>query len=139
MGSFMLLHEKLSVFRNFRGLTQEEMAEKLNMSLSGYAKIERGETRLQTNKLEKIVAALEIELKDFISFDEKMVFNASFSHVERAENNQQNCYINSAKDLTHEIEKLQLIVKQKDEENKLLREQNCQLKEMIELMKQMLK
>jgi len=46
---------------------------------------------------------------------------------------------NSAKDLTHEIEKLQLIVKQKDEENKLLREQNCQLKEMIELMKQMLK
>jgi len=137
MGSFMLLHEKLSVFRNFRGLTQEEMAEKLNMSLSGYAKIERGETRLQTNKLEKIVAALEIELKDFISFDEKMVFNASFSH--HAENNQQNCYINSAKDLTHEIEKLQLIVKQKDEENKLLREQNCQLKEMIELMKQMLK
>ena len=128
----MLLHEKLSVFRNFRGLTQEEMAEKLNMSLSGYAKIERGETRLQTNKLEKIVAALEIELKDFISFDEKMVFNASFSH--HAENNQQNCYINSAKDLTHEIEKLQLIVKQKDEENKLLREQNCQLKEMIELM-----
>jgi len=137
MGSFMLLHEKLSVFRNFRGLTQEEMAEKLNMSLSGYAKIERGETRLQTNKLEKIVAALEIELKDFISFDEKMVFNASFSH--HAENNQQNCYINSAKDLTHEIEKLQLMVQQKDEENKLLREQNCQLKEMIELMKQMLK
>jgi len=137
MGSFMLLHEKLSVFRNFRGLTQEEMAEKLNMSLSGYAKIERGETRLQTNKLEKIVAVLGIELKDFVSFDEKMVFNTSFN--DQSFQHSQNHCTNSAKDLTHEIEKLQLMVQQKDEENKLLREQNCQLKEMIELMKQMLK
>lgn len=135
----MHLHEKISVFRTFKGFTQEQMAEKLNMSLSGYAKIERGETKLQTDRLEKIVAALGIELKDFVSFDEKMVFNASFHDQSFSFQHSQNHCTNSAKELIHEIEKLQLMVQQKDEENKLLREQNSQLKEMIELMKQMLK
>ena len=45
----MHLHEKISVFRTLKGLTQEQMAEKLNMSTTGYAKVERGETKLQTD------------------------------------------------------------------------------------------
>ncbi len=133
----MHLHEKVGFFRILKGLTQEEMADKLNLSTTGYAKIERGETKLQTDRLEKIVAVLGVELKDLVSFDEKMVFNASFHHNESCQH--QSYHIDSAKELTHEIEKLQLINKQKEEENKLLREQIEQLKDVIELMKKMLK
>jgi len=129
----MRFHEKIGFFRMLKGMTQEEMANKLNLSTTGYAKIERGETKLRTDRLEKIVAVLGVELKDLVSFDEKMVFNASFHHNESCQH--QSYHIDSAKELTHEIEKLQLIVTQKDEENKLLKEQISQLKEIIELMK----
>ncbi len=132
----MHFHEKIGFFRMLRGLTQEEMADKLNLSTTGYAKIERGETKLQIDRLEKIVAVLGVELKDLVSFDEKMVFNASFHHNESCQH--QTYHIDSAKELIHEIEKLQLINKQKEDENKLLREQIEQLREVIELMKRML-
>jgi len=112
----MHLHEKISVFRTLKGLTQEQMAEKLNMSTTGYAKVERGETKLQTDRLEKIAAALGIELEDFVSFDEKMVFNASFHDQSFSFQHSQNYCTNSAKELIHEIEKLQLMVQQKDQE-----------------------
>jgi transcriptional regulator with XRE-family HTH domain len=133
MGSFMHLHKKVSLFRTWLGITQEQMAEKLNMSPSGYAKIERGETRLQTDRLEKIVAVLGVELKDFVGFDEKMVFNASFHNIESCQH--QNYYINSAKELTHELEKLQLTIQQKDKEIYLLQQQINDLREMVQLLK----
>lgn len=133
----MHLHEKIGIFRVLKGLTQEEMAHKLNLSTTGYAKIERGETKLQTDRLEKIVSIFGVDLKDFVSFDEKMVFNASFHHNESCQH--QSYHIGSAKELTHEIEKLQLINKQREEENKLLRDQIEQLKDVIELMKKVLK
>ena len=39
----MELHEKIRLMRELNHWTQEELAEKLNISPSGYAKIERGE------------------------------------------------------------------------------------------------
>ncbi len=129
----MHLHEKVSLMRTLKGLTQEEMAEKLNMSTTGYAKIERGETQLKIPRLEKIVAALEMELKDFLSFDEKMVFNASFHHVESCQN--QTYYVNSAREIVHELETSRLVIEQKDREIELLKEQISQLKQIIELMR----
>lgn len=46
---------KIRVCRENQDLAQEEMAVKLNMSTIGYAKIERGETRLNIRRLEQIV------------------------------------------------------------------------------------
>ena len=37
----MSVHEKIKLVRQAKGLTQEEAAEKLNMSVSGYGDIER--------------------------------------------------------------------------------------------------
>ena len=42
----MNVNEKIRIMREVRNWTQEEMAEKLGMSHNGYAKIERGETKL---------------------------------------------------------------------------------------------
>jgi len=126
----MHLYEKVSLMRILKGLTQEKMAEKLNMSTTGYAKIERGETQLKIPRLEKIVKALGIELKDFWNFDERMIFNAS-SHDESCQNN----YVNPAKEMIHELETSRLLIEQQKREVELLKEQISQLKQIIELMR----
>jgi transcriptional regulator with XRE-family HTH domain len=127
----MELCEKVGVMRTLKGLTQEEMAAKLDMSPTGYAKIERGETKLQIHRLEKIAEVLEMELKDLVSFDEKMIFKGSF----HGKNVQCQYYINSAVELTQELENMRVKLEAKDKENQLLNEQVAQLKEIIELMK----
>ena len=40
----MKINEKIKLLREGKHWSQEEMAQKLNMSKNGYAKIERGET-----------------------------------------------------------------------------------------------
>ena len=40
----MNVHEKIRKLRETKHWSQEEMAERMSMSLNGYAKIERGET-----------------------------------------------------------------------------------------------
>lgn len=48
----MNINEKTRRILESKEWLQEQMAEKLNMSLNGYAKIERGETKLYLDKLE---------------------------------------------------------------------------------------
>ena len=47
--------------------SQEEMAERMSMSLNGYAKIERGETKLHLDKLEQIAQILDIDIVELIN------------------------------------------------------------------------
>jgi len=136
----MHLHEKLSLMRILKGLTQEKMAEKLNLSTTGYAKIERGETQLKIPRLEKIAAALEMKLEDILRFNEKTVFKGPFYDQSGSQN--ENFYVNSSKEMVHELETLRLTVEQKDreihllnEQVRLLTEQVSQLKEFMALMK----
>ena len=49
------------------------MSEKLNMSLSGYAKFERGETKLYLDKLKQIVQILDIDVVELIQSGEKNI------------------------------------------------------------------
>ena len=49
------------------------MAEKLNMSLNSYAKIERGEIKLYLNKLEQIAQILDIDIVELIQSGEKNI------------------------------------------------------------------
>lgn len=61
--------------RLFKGWSQEEMAEKLDMAVSGYAKIEQGKTDVNFSKLQKIAEMFGIELADLVGLNEKNVFN----------------------------------------------------------------
>lgn len=49
----MEVHEKIRFLRESKDWSQEAMAGKLNMSVSGYSKIERGETKIAIPKLKK--------------------------------------------------------------------------------------
>jgi len=56
--------KKFGLCGSQKGWSQEDMADKLDMSVNGYANIERGETDVQVSRLEKIAETFGIELAE---------------------------------------------------------------------------
>ncbi|TFV09191.1 helix-turn-helix domain-containing protein [Muribacter muris] len=131
--------------REIRKWSQEEMAEKMNMSLNGYARIERGETKLSLEKLEQIANIFNMDALEFMQTANKGVY---FMLNDSADNNNVT-YYGSNELSAVEIEKLKLIIQNKDnlilfkdellknKDNLLVQKQNeiDALKEIITLLK----
>lgn len=66
-------------FRELKDLTREQMAADLNLSLSGYSKLERGEIEITLNRLFEIATILEVDISQILNFDAKYIFNISNS------------------------------------------------------------
>lgn len=125
----MKVNEKIRFLRENRNWSQEEMAEKLNMSTNGYSKIERGETRMTLPKLEQISAIFGIDVLELMSLGENNIL--LFQEKENIS------FINSPQELASEIRLLKQALSHKDEiiaqkdallasqqrENELLRKQ----------------
>ena len=73
MGDTVSVNEKIRKVRESKSWSQEQMAEKLNMSLNGYAKIERGETKLYLDKLEQIAQVFDIDVVELMQSDGKNI------------------------------------------------------------------
>lgn len=121
----MKVNEKIRKLRESKEWSQEQMAEKMSMSLNGYAKIERGETKLHLDKLEQIAQILDVDFVELITAGEKNVcFQINeYTHLSSVYqgNNEQSLLI--------EVEKLKLslsysqqLLMQKDNEIKALKE-----------------
>ncbi len=130
----MNTYEKIKFMRVFKGWSQEQMAEKLGLTVSGYAKIERGLTDITISRLENIARIFEIELSYLLELSEKNVFNlvGNSNH-----HNNINCFTAETEilELEHEIDKYHLIVEQKDNEITFLRNEIAHLNQIIELIK----
>lgn len=123
----MQLHEKICLLRKIKGWSQEEMADKLQMSVHGYANIERGETDVQLSRLEQISQVFGVELQNLFGMNDRVVFNlTNTSHDQSSQNNFQ--FLMAQRELEHELEKARLLIEQQNKEIKYL-------KEIIELMK----
>ena len=103
----MNVNEKIRTIRETRNWSQEDMAEKMNMSKNGYAKIERGETNLNLHKLEQIANIFNINVLELIKNDDKNVLFFMNEH--------NTDYYGSNENLTSEIAQLKLIISHKDE------------------------
>jgi transcriptional regulator with XRE-family HTH domain len=73
--SFMNNKEKLIEMRNLRGFTQKDIAEKLNMEVSGYSRRETGDTKIRINEWMKLAKILNVPLEDIYEEDEKQSLN----------------------------------------------------------------
>lgn len=62
----METHEKIRLMRELHKWSQEDMAEKLEMSAGGYAKIERGETQLSIPRLEQLAVIFKVGIWDLL-------------------------------------------------------------------------
>ena len=77
------------------------------MSKNGYAKIERGETKLNLHKLEQIANIFNIDVLELIKNDDKNVLFFMNDHNTN--------YYGSNENLTSEIDRLKLTISHKDE------------------------
>ncbi len=113
----MEVNEKIRLVRESNQLSQEDMAEKLSMSLNGYAKIERGVTKLNIQKLEKIAQIFNMDLVELLSINDKGVFyvfgDNSSNHTDTGSNN--TTYYGNTQELNSKIEQLELTIKHKEE------------------------
>lgn len=103
----MNVNEKIRTIREIRNWSQEDMAEKMNMSKNGYAKIERGETKLNLHKLDQIANIFNIDVLELIKNDDKNVLFFMNDH--------NTDYYGSNENLTSEIAQLKLTISHKDE------------------------
>ena len=128
----MKTYEIIRLLREEKEWSQKDMAEKLDMSVNGYAKIERGETGINIARLEQIAAVLDVDTHDLIPLSDG---NSTYLII-RGDNNQGSNFYHGEQELQIEIEKLKLMLKHKDE---LLEQQNRELemlKDMLAFLKQ---
>lgn len=123
------MNKNLVNLRKEHRLTQEQMAEKLDMSRNGYAKLERGESKLNIEHLQQIANVFNLDVVELLKE------NGDFS-VLVGDNNGN--YANKYYGNQQEIEKLQLIIAHKDEllahKDKIIAQKDKE----IELLRQLL-
>lgn len=99
----MNVHEKIRLIRELKHLSQEDVAEQLNISTSGYAKIERGESQLNLMRLEQIAAVLNINVWELLKNDSGINFQINTENT-----NSDISFYTSNADLTPEIKNLKM-------------------------------
>lgn len=79
----MEIGARIRKVRELKGFSQENIAEELGMSVTGYGKIERNEVGVNFDKLIKISEVLGVEVEAIIGFDENVAFNNFNSKIEQ--------------------------------------------------------
>ncbi|SUO97325.1 helix-turn-helix domain-containing protein [Suttonella ornithocola] len=127
-------NEKIKNLRELNDWSQEKMAEKMQMSKNGYARLERGESKMSLERLAQIADIFGLDIIELLTKDyERAIFLVNGQST--AEGNI-NYYSNNELELfslQSEIEKLKLIIThknellaQKDKEIELLKKMNKQ-------------
>jgi transcriptional regulator with XRE-family HTH domain len=69
--------EKIRKLRELQNISPKNIASELDMSVSGYNKIERNEVDLTLSKLQKISKVLGVDLSQILNFDPSQVIHVS--------------------------------------------------------------
>lgn len=134
----MKIHEKIRNLREMNHWTQEDMAEKLSLSVAGYAKIENGKTHLTLKRLEQFAEIFNVEILDLIQNENNVFYQLNPDSNAR---NQAQVFYNigsqsntEERDLVNEIEKLKLVVEHKNELINQLQQQIYDLRTLNKLL-----
>ena len=82
------LRQNIRDIREDKHFTQADMAEKLGLSITGYAKVERGQSQINIERLQQISKVLEVSIAELIPFgdDGVVVFNNSNDNFSNSSN-----------------------------------------------------
>lgn len=123
----MAIHKKIRQARHVKGWTQEEVAEKLEITVNAYGAIERGETHPTIPKLKKMCEVLEVKLSELIDCEETRTVNIAFKKNSGKHQNFRYIigicspeYLN----LQNELEKQELIIEMQQKEIEYLKKIN---------------
>lgn len=73
--------DNIKNFRELKGITREQMADFLNLSVSAYGNIERNKTDLTISRIQQIAEIIEIDMSQILNFDISQVFNIEHNDV----------------------------------------------------------
>ncbi|WP_428660147.1 helix-turn-helix domain-containing protein [Runella sp.] len=68
----MKIGEKIRAIRTLKGLSQENMADLLNMKVLAYGGIERSKTDIKFSRLTQIATALQVTVGDILQFSSEI-------------------------------------------------------------------
>ncbi|MCQ9122099.1 hypothetical protein BKG95_05945 [Rodentibacter pneumotropicus] len=82
------IRQNIRDIREDKNLTQADMAERLSMSVTGYAKLERGETNISIERLHRIAQVLGVDVIELMASnnDGVVVFNNSNDNFSNSTN-----------------------------------------------------
>lgn len=69
-----MITEKIRILRERKKLRHEDMAERLGISQSAYSRLEKGDAKLDVERLQKIAEVLEVPVEDLLNY-EPLIFN----------------------------------------------------------------
>lgn len=122
----MVLGEKIRLARIFRGYSQDNMANMLDISATAYRKIEKN-TDVNSKRLTQISEVLKMSEEEIKAIEDKMFFN-SFNGTNH---NVLNYQVYDSKTLAFELDKKELQLQNKDLEIKNLQLQVLLLEEKL--------
>jgi len=127
---------KIKELRQKRGWSRDQVANKLEMSANGVGHIERGEVDTSLVRLSKIAQAfnakIKVEIDDSLNSNEKNVFNFNKAKITNT------TYLNVVDvtsleikeiDLKHELEKVLLLLQEREKEVDYLKREVTYLSE----------
>lgn len=134
----MKTQDKIRAIRTQQKISQEQMAERLELTTQAYSKIESGKTKLNLDRIQQIAHILNIDVTELIHNNDNGVFLLINENCTN-ENLNNGAIIyhsspNHEQNLIHENEKLQLIITHKDEIIAQLQNENQLLKQMLDLL-----
>jgi len=69
------IYENIKRFRELKNISRQQMAADLDLSLSGYAKLERGEIDVTLSRINQIANLLGVDASQLLNFDTSQIFN----------------------------------------------------------------
>ncbi len=85
----LTLGKKIRLLREMKELKQDYMAEKLDMTVNGYGKIERDESDLSFTRMNQIAKLLDISVPELVNLEKQEIgytFTISHSQIETNQN-----------------------------------------------------
>ena len=132
------IYKKIKAMRILKEWSQEDAAHKLGIAVSSYAKIERGETDVHLSRLIQIAEVMEVDLSQLLELSDHNILNILTNCKNNCTNSsrvQGNNIFLTETECAHELEKAQLLLKERETENAHLKKQVVQLEEIIILLK----
>lgn len=118
--------KRIRSYREERGFSQEELAEKLNISRSTYQRIENGETNSWINHIENICTSLNVELDDILKPEE------GYTQINKENTLNENSSNNLIQNQTNNYNSSDKLTESLLDQITFLKEENQRLKKEIE-------
>ena len=116
MISDIRIGSKLKILRDFRNLSQDDVAAELGISQNAYSRLETNQTTLSAAHAEKLAGIFNVSITDLLSKDNPII---SFNYKDSV--TVENGYVNNKFEMSKDA--FDAVMQSKENENTLLKEQ----------------